>query len=126
MARFNANDPYRGRRISRMPRFPGAARLGDGSIFEGRVPDPLDVLMQHTDAALNAGDEDNEREFSRGGVVLRNKQKEFNGVSRTRPNVDTADGWLRGQSGEMHPQFDARGNGRLPRVTATRPIGGKD
>jgi hypothetical protein len=61
--------------------------------------------------------------FARGGVVLRKKERDWRGVTRTRPNVDTADGWLRGQSGEMHPFFDRRGGGKLPRVTATRRVG---
>ena len=81
--------------------------------------------MQEIDATMDgvpADDIDRPDGFYRGGSILRKSQANYRGQARARPNVDTADGWLRGGNGEAHPFFDHTGS-RPPRVTATRRIG---
>jgi len=82
-------------------------------------------LKECTDAALTEkvahGDEDSLR--YRGGVVLRKKEKDYAGISRTRANVDTSDGFLRGGD-TLQQYFDAVGR-PTQRVTANKPRPGE-
>ena len=102
-----------GRGIPHMPKY-GAGRSTSAS---------ANFLSKATDDALNEGDEDNLREFSRGGTVLRQKQPGFKGISRARPNVDTSDAFLRGGD-TLQEFFDHRG--RPSRSPATKPVGSKN
>jgi hypothetical protein len=135
MARFNPDNPYLGRRGPSALRGRTSTRFGGSRGLPGmeRMPGVRKItaapgsdqavhakLMAASDAAMNEGDEDNATPFARGGVVLRQKQPNWKGISRTRASVDTADAYLRG-SDTVQEHFDRRGRpGRSP---ATAPVG---